>query len=96
MKNSPNINHARVLLVEDHKNLALAVGAYLESSGFTMDYAYDGLCGLHLATTQRYEAIILDIMLPALTAWKYAAAYVRIYICRHLYSCSLRTNSRTN
>ena len=66
MKTSPTINHARVLLVEDHKNLALAVGTYLESSGFNMDYAYDGLSGLHLATTQRYEAIILDIMLPGI------------------------------
>ena len=66
MKNSLNINHARILLVEDHKNLALAVGAYLESSGFTMDYAYDGLCGLHLVTTQHYDAIILDVMLPGI------------------------------
>jgi len=66
MKSSPNINHARILLVEDNKNLALAVGNYLESSGFTMDYAYDGLCGLHLATTQHYEAIVLDVMLPGI------------------------------
>lgn len=56
--------HASLLLVEDHKSLAQAVGAYLESSGFTMDYAYDGLCALHLAATQRYDAIILDITLP--------------------------------
>jgi len=75
MKNSLNINHARILLVEDHKNLALAVGTYLESSGFTMDYAYDGLCGLHLATTQRYEAIILDVMLPGIDG---------LEICRRL------------
>ena len=31
------IVNAKVLLVEDHKNLAKAVGAYLESSGFAMD-----------------------------------------------------------
>jgi DNA-binding response OmpR family regulator len=67
--------HARVLLVEDHKNLALAVGTYLESSGFTMDYAYDGLCALHLATTQSYEAIILDIGLPGIDG---------LEICRRL------------
>jgi DNA-binding response OmpR family regulator len=59
-----NMTHARILLVEDHKNLAKAVGAYLESSGFIMDYAYDGLSALHLATTQRYDAIILDVNLP--------------------------------
>ncbi len=75
MKGLHKINHARVLLVEDHKNLALAIGSYLESSGFTMDYAYDGLCALHLATTQRYDAIVLDIMLPGVDG---------LEICRRL------------
>jgi DNA-binding response OmpR family regulator len=69
------LQHTKLLLVEDHKNLALAVGAYLESSGFSMDYAYDGLCALHLATTQRYDAIILDIMLPGVDG---------LEICRRL------------
>lgn len=61
--------------MEDHKNLALAVGMYLESSGFVMDYAYDGLCALHLATTQRYDALILDVMLPGVDG---------LEICRRL------------
>lgn len=75
MKSIPTVTHARILLVEDHKNLALAVGNYLESSGFIMDYAYDGLCALHLATTQSYDAIILDIMLPGVDG---------LEICRRL------------
>ena len=58
------MNNTTLLLVEDHKDLAQAVGAYLESNGFTMDYAYDGLSALHLATSQHYDAIILDIKLP--------------------------------
>lgn len=69
------MQNATLLLVEDHKDLAEAVGAYLESSGFTMDYAYDGLCALHLATTQIYDAIILDIMLPGVDGFE---------ICRRL------------
>ena len=60
------LQNATLLLVEDHKDLAEAVGAYLESSGFTMDYAYDGLSALHLASTENYDAIILDIMLPGI------------------------------
>jgi len=60
------LQNATLLLVEDHKDLAEAVGAYLESSGFTMDYAYDGLSALHLASTEKYDAIILDIMLPGI------------------------------
>ncbi len=59
-------HHASILLVEDHQDLSEAVGAYLESCGFIVDYAYDGLCALHLGGTQNYDAVILDIMLPGL------------------------------
>lgn len=69
------MHNATLLLVEDHKDLAEAVGAYLESSGFTMDFAYDGLSAMHLATTHNYDAIILDIMLPAIDG---------LEICRRL------------
>jgi DNA-binding response OmpR family regulator len=75
LKNTHHITNARLLLVEDHKNLAQAIGAYFESSGFTMDYAYDGLCALHLATTQRYDALILDVTLPGING---------LEICRRL------------
>lgn len=67
--------NANLLLVEDHKHLAEALGLYLESSGFCMDYAYDGLCALHLATTQQYDAIILDIKLPGVNGFE---------VCRRL------------
>lgn len=66
LRTTTQIKNATLLLVEDHKNLAAAVGAYFESGGFVMDYAYDGLCALHLATTQRYDAIILDLTLPGI------------------------------
>ncbi len=54
----------RILLVEDHRELAETVGAFLEASGCTVDYAADGLIALHLAVTEYYDAIVLDIMLP--------------------------------
>lgn len=54
----------RILLVEDHRELAETVGAFLEASGCTVDYAADGLIALHLAVTEAYDVIVLDIMLP--------------------------------
>lgn len=60
------MNHPSVLIVEDHKELASTIGEILEHSGFVVDFAMDGLTGLHLAVTNMYDAIILDIMLPGI------------------------------
>ena len=58
------MSHATVLLVEDHADLAATIGDELESRGYTMDYAGDGATALGLATTQGYDLIVLDLMLP--------------------------------
>lgn len=55
-----------VLLIEDHADIAEMVGAYLENREFIIDYAADGITGLHLAVSNRYDAIILDLMLPGM------------------------------
>jgi len=55
-----------LLLVEDHADIAEMLTGYLEGRGFAVDYAADGLTGLHLAVTQQYDAIILDLMLPGM------------------------------
>jgi DNA-binding response OmpR family regulator len=59
-------SHASVLLIEDHRDIAEMVGAYLEDRGYTVDYATDGVTGLHLAVVNPYDAIVLDLMLPGL------------------------------
>ena len=56
----------RILLVEDHQDLAANIGEFLESRGDTVDYAADGLGGLHLAATHPYDALVLDLGLPGL------------------------------
>jgi DNA-binding response OmpR family regulator len=53
-------------LIEDHKDIAEMVTAYLENRGFDVDYAADGVTGLHLAVTNSYDAIVLDLMLPGM------------------------------
>jgi DNA-binding response OmpR family regulator len=59
-----------VLLVEDHPELAATVGDYLEAKGYTVDFAADGLLAMHLAVTEPFDAIILDVMLPGLDGIK--------------------------
>jgi DNA-binding response OmpR family regulator len=55
-----------VLLVEDNGDLAANVGEFLESRGYVVDYAADGVTGLHLAVTHRYDAVVLDLGLPGI------------------------------
>lgn len=55
-----------ILLIEDHTDIAEMVIAYLENRGFTVDYAADGVTGLHLAVSNDYDAIVLDLMLPGM------------------------------
>ena len=56
----------RILLVEDHQDLAANIGEFLEGRGETVDYAADGLSGLHLAATHPYDVMVLDLGLPGL------------------------------
>ena len=55
-----------LLLIEDHRDIAESIVDYLEPRGYTVDYAADGVTGLHLAVTNPYDVIVLDVMLPGI------------------------------
>ncbi|MFC9328516.1 response regulator transcription factor [Kitasatospora sp. NPDC057015] len=63
----------RVLVVEDERRLAVALRRGLETEGFRVDVAHDGLEGLRLADQQAYDVIVLDIMLPGLDGYRVCA-----------------------
>jgi DNA-binding response OmpR family regulator len=55
-----------ILLIEDNRDLATNMFDYFESRGHTMDLAGDGIPGLHFASTNQYDVIVLDWMLPSM------------------------------
>jgi DNA-binding response OmpR family regulator len=55
-----------ILVIEDHHDIAGMVCEHLEHGGYEVDYAADGITGLHLAVTEEFDAIILDLMLPGM------------------------------
>ncbi len=63
----------RILVVEDEADLAAYVRRGLEREGFAVDVALDGEEGLWMATDQRYDAVVLDIMLPKLNGYRVCA-----------------------
>jgi len=56
----------RVLIIEDNPDIAANLGDYLEDRGYTVDFAGDGITGLHLAVVNDFDAIVLDLALPGL------------------------------
>lgn len=54
----------KLLLVEDDPRIATNLQNGLESERYTVDLVSDGDSGFDLASTQSYDAIILDYMLP--------------------------------
>src|ERR1700744_1272760 len=55
-----------LLLIEDDREVAEAIGDFLDYHGYSVDFAADGISGLHLAVTNSYDAIILDLRIPGI------------------------------
>lgn len=56
----------RILVIEDHRDIHDNLVEFLQLRGHSVEGALDGLTGLHLAASRRYDAILLDIMLPGI------------------------------
>lgn len=56
----------RILVIEDNRDILANVVDYLELKNYVVDCAQDGLSGLHLAATEHYDLIVLDVMLPGI------------------------------
>ncbi len=63
----------RVLVVEDEEGLAEGLRTGLEAEGFAVDVARDGPDGLWRARESRYDAIVLDLMLPGMNGFRVCA-----------------------
>lgn len=59
----------RILIVEDELKAARYMEKGLTENGFSVDIASDGEDGLHLASTETYDLIVLDVMLPRRNGW---------------------------
>ena len=56
----------RILIIEDDATIAANLYDFLEARGHSIDAAADGVTGLHLAVTQTFDAIVLDLGLPGM------------------------------
>ena len=55
-----------ILIIEDDPAIATNLYDFLEARGHSVDAAADGITGLHLAITQHFDGILLDLGLPGM------------------------------
>ena len=55
-----------ILIIEDNPDIAANIGDFLEDRGHVVDFAGDGVTGLHLAVVNDFDAIVLDLALPGM------------------------------
>jgi len=67
----------KILIIEDEKDIQDLLQLYLKRDGFGADIARDGETGLRKASQERYDLILLDLMLPQVDG---------LEVCRNLRS----------
>ena len=60
----------KILVIEDNPDIVANIYAFFEPKGFELDNAHNGLSGLALASSNRYDVILLDVMLPGMDGTK--------------------------
>jgi len=56
--------NTHILFVEDDTNLSMILKDYLEMVGYSVSHASDGEDGLTLFSSQAFDLVILDVMMP--------------------------------
>ncbi|AOY77952.1 response regulator [Clostridium formicaceticum] len=64
----------RILIVEDEKNIVLGLRMYLESKGYEVIIAYNGVEAIDKALQTLPHLILLDILLPKMNGYLVCAA----------------------
>ncbi len=60
----------RILIVEDEKPISDLIRLNLQSAGYFCDCAFDGMAAAHKIEENRYDLILLDIMLPEVNGYE--------------------------
>lgn len=72
----------RILVIEDEYKIANSIKKGLEQESLAVDVAYNGKDGFDLASSENFEVIILDLMLPDMDGME---------ICRNLRAGAVHT-----
>lgn len=60
----------KILIVEDEPKTGDYLKKGLIEAGFVVDLCRNGIDGAHLGSTETYDVVVLDVMLPGLDGWE--------------------------
>lgn len=60
----------KILVVDDQRDMVLAIRLFLEGDGHEVWEAYDGLQALEVLEARRPDMVVLDVMMPRLDGWE--------------------------
>lgn len=63
---STNGNLISLLVIDDDRELCALIQDYLKPFGYDVSCEHDGISGARVATTEKFDAVILDLMLPGI------------------------------
>ncbi|MCL6635345.1 MAG: response regulator transcription factor [Peptococcaceae bacterium] len=63
------VEKTKILVVDDEQKIREVVRMYLEKEGFTVGEASDGREALNLITKEKWDLVILDLMMPGTDGW---------------------------
>ena len=69
----------RILVVEDEPDLLRTIAKALREKSYAVDEAMDGSEGLSCAAISRYDAIVLDMMMPVMDGAQFLAKFRKLY-----------------
>ena len=60
----------KVLIVDDETDVVEFIGRTLQSEGFDVVFAYDGIGALDLVDSEKPDIVVLDIMMPMMSGYE--------------------------
>jgi CheY-like chemotaxis protein len=67
----------RVLVVDDDPDIREAMADMLGTMGYAVATAVNGAAALLLVRAERFDLIVLDLMMPVMTGWEFREAQLR-------------------
>lgn len=64
MERGSSMNKYNILIVEDEKDIAIAIEAYLSNQGYEVHIANNGIEGLEVLEKEKIHLAIVDVMMP--------------------------------